>query len=271
MKFDSMRAWNEGLALIRANREVLIALAGVFLMLPTLAILLFAPPPEVTGKQGFEALVTIMRDYYNQNWMVILPLALVTIIGTLAILALFSERGRPTVAEAMKQGTTALLPLILAQLLLGLLLALGGGLLMLLSAFTGLKTVIAVVLMMVVLLAIYAGLRMILISPVVVIERIFNPVSALRRAWGLTRGTFWQLLLFFVLLFLATGLVTGIATSLIELLFTAITGSDGGKIAGDVASSAFGAITNTLYIALLAATHRQLTSQTPSGVAKAFD
>ncbi len=271
MKFDSMRAWNEGLALMRANREVLIALAGVFLMLPTLAMLLFAPPPELTGKQSFEALTAIMRDYFDKNWLVILPLSLVTIIGTLAILALFSDRGRPTVAEALKQGATALLPLVLAQLLLGLLLALVCGVLLLLSAVTGVGIIVAVALLMAGLVAIYAGLRVILISPVVVIERKFNPVAALRRAWDLTRGTFWQLLLFFVMLFIATGIVTGIITSLIELVVTFIAGADGGKIAGDVTSSALGAVTNTLYIALLAATHRQLTSQTPQGLAKEFD
>ena len=41
MKFDSNRAWREASAAASANREVLVAVAGVFFLLPGLASVLF--------------------------------------------------------------------------------------------------------------------------------------------------------------------------------------------------------------------------------------
>jgi len=46
MRFDSNRAWQEATALISANRDVLWALAGVFLVLPSFAVGVLAPPPR---------------------------------------------------------------------------------------------------------------------------------------------------------------------------------------------------------------------------------
>ena len=46
MRFDSNRAWQEATKLVSANRDVLWALAGVFLVLPSFAVGILAPPPE---------------------------------------------------------------------------------------------------------------------------------------------------------------------------------------------------------------------------------
>ena len=41
MKFDSNGAWLDAMAAVRANRQVLLAVAGVFFLLPTLLSTVF--------------------------------------------------------------------------------------------------------------------------------------------------------------------------------------------------------------------------------------
>lgn len=43
MRFDSNQAWQQATALVSANRDVLWALAGVFLVLPSFAVGVLAP------------------------------------------------------------------------------------------------------------------------------------------------------------------------------------------------------------------------------------
>ena len=54
MKFDSNQAWKQAASQVSANRDVLIALAGVFLLLPVLAFSLFTKdaPTAVAALDG---------------------------------------------------------------------------------------------------------------------------------------------------------------------------------------------------------------------------
>jgi len=45
MKFDGNLVWQQASAAVSANREVVLALAGVFFMLPALGLALISPPP----------------------------------------------------------------------------------------------------------------------------------------------------------------------------------------------------------------------------------
>lgn len=258
MKFDSMRAWNEAMATMKANRDVLGALGGVFLMLPTLAILLLFPPPDMQGVKDPKAIVALFSEWFQANWPPLIVLSLMTTIGTLAVLALFSSRRRPTVAEAIKMGAIALLPLVAAQLLIGMGVGLAGGIIIAIGAATQVGAVAAIAFFGVVGLMIYVVVRSMLVTPIVVNEQTYNPVKAIGRAWSLTRGNFWRLLGFFALLTVTTYLVSGLIGAMGRMLFTLIAGEEGGKIGGAVVSSLVGAVTNLVYLATLASTHRQL-------------
>ncbi len=258
MKFDSMRAWNEAVTMIKTNRDVLVALGGVFLMLPTLAIMLLFPPPDMQGVKDPKAIVALFGEWFQAHPLPLIVLSLITTIGTLAVLAMLSSRHRPTVGEAIKMGAIALLPLVAAQLLMGLGVGLAGGIIIAIAAAFQVGALAAAAFVGVVLLMLYAVMRTLLVTPVVVNEQTYNPVKALARAWSLTKGNFWRLLGFFVLLTMATYIVSGLITSLGRILFTLIAGAEGGKIGASVISSLLGAVTNVIYLAALAATHRQL-------------
>ena len=143
MTFDSNLAWKQASASIGANREVLLALAGVFFVLPSLAFALFFQQPQPVAGQSQAKMMAMMQNYYLTALPFIIPMALVQAAGTLAMLALFTDRSRPTVGEAIRQGAAGVLPYIAAQLLLGLGIGLAGGTMLALTAVTGVQALVA--------------------------------------------------------------------------------------------------------------------------------
>jgi hypothetical protein len=119
-KFDSNRAWKQASSQVSANRDVLIALSGVFFLLPVLAFSLFLPQPKPQPGMAADEMMALARGYYLSALPFLLPMVLLQATGTLAMLTLFTDRLRPTVGESIKRGLFAILPYVVAQLILGI-------------------------------------------------------------------------------------------------------------------------------------------------------
>ena len=120
-------------------------------------------------------------------------------------------------AEAIKAGVGALLPYLASQIIVGM----GLGMLFLIvvgvSAGIGLPWLAVIV---AVLVGAPIMTRFALTAPVVAIERWRNPLAALRRAWQLTAGNTWRLLLFFGLILLAFLIIMSVITGLTGIIRT---------------------------------------------------
>lgn len=99
-------------ALWRHEHDLLVRVAAVFFFLPTLAVRLFLPVPDLNNATR-EDLPRILTEWLGQHggWIV-LQLVALTFGGGL-ILVLLLDRSRPTVAAALAR-TLKLLPLLLA-------------------------------------------------------------------------------------------------------------------------------------------------------------
>ena len=85
MKLDINLVWQQASAAVAANREVLLALAGVFILLPRLAFELFAPPAPATNTgMDLDAMAQVMQGYYISVAPWLLAVTLVETVGTLA-------------------------------------------------------------------------------------------------------------------------------------------------------------------------------------------
>lgn len=258
MKFDSMRAWNDGVAMLKANRDMLAPLAGVFILLPGLALLHFFPGPEPKSGADWETIAAAMRGYFAENWLPILLAAIVTSIGSLSIVALLIQRDRPTVSGAISHGLRALPVLIAAQILFGAVVVLGGGLIVGLAGATGVMPLAMLAVLLVCGFAAYAFIRLILLSPVVVSLPGVSPVGALRRAAMLTRGSFWNLLAFFLLVTVAAMIVTGLVDGGFRALFALVLEGEAAGFADSVVTSVTQTAASVLNIALVCSAYRQL-------------
>ena len=271
MKFDSNRAWKAATAAISANREVVYALAGVFFLLPGLAIALLFPSPEPTAGMSSEATAAMVSEYYVSILPFLIPMLLFQAAGTLGLLTLLTDRRRPTVGDAIRMGAKAVIPYILAQLAVGLGVGLMGGLVLAVGAATGSELITAISLVIVGMLFIYALVKTSLVAPVIAVEGERNPIAALKRSWRLVTGNTARVAVFYLLVLAVFMVITLVATSVVGILVALLAGAETANLAGALVSSAVNATLALYFVAIVAATHRQLAGTSPGSVGATFE
>jgi hypothetical protein len=274
MKFDMGRAWNDAVALLRANGQVVAIVAGAFFFLPNVVVMMMlqgslpAIEASVAGNPDPNAALQAFGAVYGEIWWQLILATVITSVGMLGLLTLLTHRGRPTVAEALKSGVVYFLPYLASQILLTMLILaivmvplLAAGLAgTAAGALLGIAAAVAVL---------YVYVKFSLTVPVIVIEHVANPVRALARSWELTKGNSVRLFLFYLLLFIAL-VVIALVFGLIVGLVGALAGASSGEFIGALANSAMNAAGITIYLAVLAAIHRQLTGRSTAAPSETF-
>lgn len=258
MKLDTNRAWKEASRNVSRNREALLAVAGVFFLLPQLALSLFFPQPEQAVGMTEQQMVAQVQAYYLSTLPAMIPLFICQAIGTLSLLSLLSHVTRPTVGQAMRLGLTGLPAYLGAQILLGLGIGIVGSLVITLFALTGVAALAVAALLLVVLLAMAIALRVSLSGAVVAIEGERNPVRVLRRSWSLTTGNAWRLFAFYALFLVAFLVILMIANLVIGIPMQMIGGSFTTQIVTALISSLLNALMGVYLVAIIGAVHNQL-------------
>jgi hypothetical protein len=284
MQFDMNRTWSQAVALVRANFQLLAVIAGVFLLLPTLALYLLNPDlmqfmalsaDPAKAEAAMDAMLPRLLGY----GLIVVALQLV---GQMAMVAMMGS-SRPTVGESLKLGARALPSVIGAAVVfivgflaaglalgvvLGLLIALfaalfgtGGGTPSL--AVAGLLVGLLYVAVFVVEL--YVMVRFMMTLPIIVLEHQYNPIKALRRSWRMTGPRAWAILGFIVLL----GVAYFVILMVLMIAIGALGFVSGGDLAGGQAStgsvvalslvvSLAGAFVAMLASGILVSMHQQL-------------
>jgi Membrane domain of glycerophosphoryl diester phosphodiesterase len=277
-KLDMGTAWTQATGLLSANRDTIGAIAGLFFFLPALASSLLLPelanPPQPAPNADPEVALKAMMDQigaiYAANWPLLLGLVAVQFIGSMSLFALLTDRGNPTVGEALRTGAKSLPSYLAAQIItvIGASLAIGipvG----VLSAFGGMAAgVLALLAAMVLIL--YVMVKLSLAAPVIAIEGQLNPLTALVRSWQLTKGNSLRILAFVLLLVVVFGIIALIAGSILGLVFSAL-----GETAAMIGNSVVNALVNSLlavvFLVVTVAIYRQLAGATPEREAEVFD
>lgn len=262
MKLDLNAAWDHAVRLIAANREVMLVLAGVFFFLPYALFLLLVPVPDfaaVAGPSGENspALMAAVNGFLAEYWWAILLLVLAQTVGGLAVMAVVGDPARPTVREAMRRGAAYLPASVVAQLLTSLASMLAVVVAILLGALTGSQALAGALALFALPVVIWIMTRWSLSGAAIAIERLGNPVAALRRSWRLTKGNSLRLFAFYVLLLAAYFVITLVLDLLVRIA-TALPGAQIAEILGALLSSMISAVMVAIGYAVLAAVHRQL-------------
>lgn len=278
-KLDMGKAWTQATGLIGSNRDTIGAIAGLFFLLPALALALFAPelanpeaaPPASADPQvAMQAVLDQMTQAYADNWPLIAAVSVLQFIGSLSLLALLTDRGRPTVREALSNGLGSTPSYFAAQVLAALAVALAIGLPVGLIAAAGSPVAAVLVGIVLAVAGIYVFIKFSLIAPVIAIEGVRNPITALARSWRLTKGNSLRIFGFFILLFLTIGIIAALVTGVFAVVFSAFDSqiaSIGNGVVGAVINSGL----TVLFLVVIAAIHRQLAGQSPEGLAATFE
>lgn len=269
--FDSNRAWTDAANMVSANRDLLLALAGVFLVVPAFAVAMLIPPPQPAEGADFQTMLAPFGEYYQDNAVVLVAMALFQMIGTLSILALFTDTRRPTVGEAIRQGFRYTPTAIAAQLILGM--AIGAMVLLPIMlggatksfGFTALGILAAVV------LGIWAWVRLSLVAPAVIVDRLANPFRALERSWRLTEGHVLRLLVFFILVLIGFVVVMLVAEGITRLLLALVASAKTTDIVATLVATLMQAVMSVYFVAIAAACHRQLAGPSVQSTVDKFE
>lgn len=280
-KLDMGKAWTQTTALIGANRDTISAIAGLFFFLPSLAAALYLPegastmPASGSGQSSnpqaaMDAALAQMTALYADNWPILLAVSIAGFIGSLSLLALLSDRGRPTVGEALGKGIKSIPAYIAAQLLSALAASVAIGLPLGVLAAAAPPAVVAFAGLALVILAIYLFVRFSLIAPVIAIDEVRNPLTALSRSWRMTKDNSLRIIAFFVLLFITIVIIGSLVQGILTLILSAIGGSVA-SIGIGIVSALVNTLISVIFLVVLGAIHRQLGSTEPERLAETFD
>jgi hypothetical protein len=66
-KLDSSAAWASAAGMVSANRDVLLAIAGVFFLLPSLVAAVFVPAPVFATGMSEQQMLAALQAYYASS------------------------------------------------------------------------------------------------------------------------------------------------------------------------------------------------------------
>lgn len=259
-------AWTEAAAFVKHEARLLFPIAFMLVALPS-GILQLIMPPAVPGQTPSAG-----------AWLLFLPVAAVLgMIGTLALTHLALRPGA-SVGEALQLGARRFIILLAASLLVfvgfaiaafPVLLLVGG---VAVFAGGGAEPSPGLVLLLALLIggaAVALWVRLLLISPVVAAEGT-GPVAVIRRSWELTRGYFWRLLAFVLLVLLVFAVVTLVAGAIGGILIILVAGQPEPGSLASLLVILIGVTVNmviTVYVAAMhARIYRQLAGGAPTDV-----
>jgi hypothetical protein len=239
-KFDFIAVWNDATELMKANREITLALAGVFFLLPALATeFLLTPIAPIVNPTSAQA-VQMLQDWFSINWYWFVLLIACGIVGALSFNILLLDATKPTVGEALKQAFLLSPTLFLTRLLVTL------------AVFAGMLFLIVP--------GIYLAIKFILVEPAIGAESERNPLVALQRSWGLTKGNSLNIL-GFLLIVLVVAIIAFFVVSLISnVMFMLLLPPAFAAALMGLVSATLQAGLSLLFLFLYAAIYRQLSA-----------
>ncbi|MEE4153526.1 MAG: hypothetical protein V2I27_05150 [Erythrobacter sp.] len=262
--------WARTLVLMRENFQLLTALGGVFILLPTAALSLTLPPSaELQGpatvlfdpdssqaaiQRAQAAIFEKMQPF--TRWLLVS--STVQLVGYAALTALLGPAGL-TVGQAIGRGAKAIVPLILALIvfnviaflvLLALLLALSplgptaAGFIGLIASF---------------MVGLFLAARLSLTLPVMVTHKVWNPLAGLMRSWRLTAGNSRAAFIFWWLLLVSAGVIYILVSSVAGLAAALAPSEQSGALLSGVIMGCFSLSFGIVTCAAAAAMLEQLT------------
>lgn len=238
MQFSYDAAWNDVVATFRRRRELILVLAGVFILLPTAAQLFFIPPPEVAANDP--RFVQKMMDYVTDNGVVWFLLSLPVLWGTAALIHVAFAENAPRDA-AIGAGFRSLFWLLLLSYVMQF--ALMAGFLLLIAP------------------GLYLLGRFCVASSALVLEGRRNPFAALARSMELTRGQGWRLCGFLLIVVLVLFVAYLAVLAIIGGLFSLILPAAAAKPALALLQATGTTVLNVVPVLLGVAIYRQLAGE----------
>jgi len=244
------KAWEEAVAFVAREAALLFPVALLFVALPVVVLQEMTPPELIAWSAAPKA--GTMPPVPGSYWLALILTVILAWFGSLTLFALALRPGI-SVAEALKLSLSRLPVLLGTSLLAGLLLFLAVMLVSVPLVFVG---GVAGPIVAIVGLGLFVGARLALLNPVVIDDHL-GVVASLRRAWSLTRGHFWRICGFLVILLLLSTVAGSAAQAVVGVVGGLVAGADGARLAGGIAAAAVSGVVQVYMLVMLARLYRQ--------------
>lgn len=240
-KFTQNDVWEDALRLTRTHWPAFVAIAGVFIFLPTLLLNHFIVRPD-TSELEDAAAIAAFGAFLRENLIWYVLQSFIVMIGSAAMLRLVFARG-VTIGGAL-WFAILLLPVYSLMLFLA-----------------NFAVVIGLVLLLVP--GLYLQGRLFVAGAAMVAEDRRHPIETIRRAWTLTEGHGWLILGLYLMVWLAGTIVVLAAQQLSGILFILVAGQALGQLLSGIVVAVLTALVTTLLTMISAAVYRALAPQRP--------
>jgi hypothetical protein len=232
-KLDFSAAWEDVVAMLKANLGLVLPIVGVFIILPAIVMSIMVPEPVFVPGGDQQAIYAQLIDYLSRlgPWLIIS--SILAMLGSLAIYHLILGGKNPTVGEAISLALGSFLTALLAGLISGVAVTLG---------------MIALIIP-----GIYLAIKFSLAAPAIVAENIKNPIEALSRSWALTKGNSLRIFGFILIIAIVGFVAAGILSTIIGGILGYIL-----PVLASIVSSVLNGIVSVLLMFVYIAVYRQL-------------
>jgi hypothetical protein len=252
---DSSAAWASATRMVAANRDLLMAIAGVFFVLPWLASSVFVPAPVLADSLTEAQKIAQLQAYLASSLPVLIGLSLPTMVGVLTMLVSMLDPTRPTVGQCIRRGLGVFPGYLASQLAIVLVWTIAFGVF---AAVAGLMVSDKVALVVVMVALLYFVMRTILVAPVMARQAVRNPLLAIRESIRLTSGNVGRIFSFIGLSGLLFFVVYGLLMMFVSVVLVLLLQGEPQRLLGEGLGCTLLAIGNTYYVAMLAAIYSQL-------------
>lgn len=244
------KAWEETVAFVAREAALLLPVALLFVALPAV-VLQEMTPPELTAWSAAPKPGT-MPPVPASYFIAMLLTFLLVWFGSLTLFALALRPGI-SVGEALRLALHRLPVLLATTFLAGALVFLA---VVLVSIPLTLLLGIAGPIVAIVIVGLFVGARLALLNPVVIDDQL-GVIASLRHAWALTKGQFWRIFGFLLVVMIFSMIVVSAAQSVVGLAGQLLGGAEGARLAGGIAAAAVSGVIQVYMLVMLARLYRQ--------------
>jgi hypothetical protein len=253
------KAWEEAVAFVAREATLLFPVALLFVALPGV-ILQEMTPPELQAWFAEPKMDAIPAMPPGFGLAMLLTIILIW-FGSLALFALALRPGI-SVGEALRL-SIARLPVLIgtALVVVGIVSAIfvGAALVGVVFSLASRQLAAAVGILLgfgAAGLIFFASIRLVLLNPVVIDTRL-GVMASLRQAWTLTRGYFWRLFGFLIIVMLLSTIAGSAAQAIVGSLVGLASGAEAARFAGGLAGAAVSSVAQVYMLVMLARLYRQ--------------
>ncbi|WP_416228451.1 hypothetical protein [Qipengyuania sp. ASV99] len=268
--------WSRGIELVRDNFQLLIVIAAMFVLLPTLAIYLLIPDFQMladpTADQ--EVVAERMGELVGPLLGVGAVAAVFQFAGYGAMVALMGG-DRPTVAQALGTGFKIVPSTLAIMILFAIAYVIGAVIIILpislLVGVAGAPALGFIGIIPVLIFVVWLMARMSLSMPVLALGGTLNPITAITTSFRLTGPKQWQILLFWGVLFVAFTVISLLFNGIVGVLAALLgTGTLALLIAG-LANGLTGMVSGMIICGLAVAMFTQLSGPSVAAIEDTFE